>query len=77
VRTLGLGQGMGRWRAHGLRPAITADKAIGGLPALKGAQIDARIAQAGLSRAPARCATSMSRANAWRSSRPIIRPLLG
>ncbi len=41
VRTLGLGEGMVRHRAHGLRPAIAADEAIGGLPALEGAQVDA------------------------------------
>ncbi len=33
------------------------------------------ISQARCSRAPALCATSMSRARDWRSSRPIIRPL--
>ena len=33
------------------------------------------VAQANFSLAPAACATSISRANAWRSSRPIIRPL--
>ena len=37
VRTLGFAQGMGRWRAHGLRPAVNADEAIGGLPAMEGA----------------------------------------
>jgi len=41
VRTLGIRQGMGRWRAHGLRPEIAVDEAISRLPALEGAQIDA------------------------------------
>ena len=41
ARPLGLGEGMARQRAHGLRPAIATDEAIRGSPALKGVQIDA------------------------------------
>jgi hypothetical protein len=35
------GQGMAWHRAHGLRPTITAFDAVGGLPVLENAQIDA------------------------------------
>jgi hypothetical protein len=72
---LGLRQGMGRYRAHGLWPAITALRPS---PAASVAECADRCRP---SRRPASAArrrhvrTWMSRASAWRSSRPIIRPL--
>ena len=41
MRTLRFGEGMARYRAGRLQSAIALDEAIGGLPALEGAQVDA------------------------------------